>query len=128
MNTTASHTSSSMPDAYDRAIGMLAGLPGAHHTNQATVQTLTPLIGKAETYIVQTVRQPEEGDTIFLQCLGADRAFRMAIPPKVAALIARQRESLTDHARRAAAKRAAATRKERGIVPSFLRKGRGKKP
>lgn len=109
--------SNGMPDAFDRQLGVLDGLPGVVQTKQSTIQTITPVVGNAETFIVQTIRVPEHGDTIFLQCLGAERAFRLAIPPKVAEVIARQRESIATTLRRRMGKRLAAERKARGIRP-----------
>lgn len=122
-----SDTTHSTLDPFDRTLGGLDGLPGVLQTGQTTVQSVTPIVGKAETFIVQTVRQPDTGDTIFLQCIGGERSFRLVIPPKVAAVIARQRDALTGRARRKAAQAAAQTRKERGIEPAFLKRKRRSK-
>jgi hypothetical protein len=46
---------------------------------------------------------------------------RLALPPKVAAAIARQRDSLTKQNRRKASKQAAQDRMDRGEAPAFLR-------
>lgn len=114
-------------ETFDRLIGALHGLPDVVSTKPTTVVTLLPLIGAAQTYIVQTFRQREQGDTIFLQCVSGEGALRLAIPPKVADAIARQREALTDKSRSKAAKALAAERKEQGIVPGFLRGKKGKR-
>ena len=70
----------------------------------------------------QTYRHREQGDTIFLETISAEGSIRIAIPPKVAEAIARQRDSLTDKSRSKAAKATAADRKARGVVPAFMKK------
>lgn len=115
------------PDLFDRTLGSLDGLPGVVATGQATIQTTTPLLGNAETFIVQTIRHPEIGETIFLQALSAGRSFRLVIPPKVAAVISRQHDALTKRARARGARQAVATKRERGQTignPAALRKAR----
>jgi len=44
-------------DHFDRLLGALHGLPDVVSTRQATVRSLTPLVGTSETFIVQTYRQ-----------------------------------------------------------------------
>jgi hypothetical protein len=51
---------------------------------------------------------------------------RLALPPKVANVIASQRDSLSARRRSIAARRVAQERKERGELPGFMR-ARGKK-
>jgi hypothetical protein len=117
----------SSPDLFDRTLGSLDGLPGVVATGQATVQTTTPLLGNAETFIVQTIRHPEMGDTIFLQALSSGRSFRLVIPPKVAAVLSRQRDALTKRTRSRAARAAVVTKRERGQIlgnPAALEKAR----
>ena len=120
-----------MPDEYDRLLGQLDGLPGALQTKPATVQ-LVSMLGATKTYIVRTVRQQDartdEAETaaparftIFLECYSREESIRLALPGRIADLIGRQRDALTDLARRKAAKRASATRKARGIAPGFLK-------
>lgn len=108
-------------DKFDRTLGALAGLPDVAHVKPATVQVLSPLIGEAQTITVQTFRQRERGDTIFLVCVGAEGSVRIALPPEVADVIARQRDALTAKNRRSAARAEAARRKAAGIKPGFLR-------
>jgi hypothetical protein len=112
---------SKMPDLFDRMIGGLVGLPDVVHTKPTTVRALLPLVGRAQTFIVQTFRQREQGDTIFLECVSADGSMRLAIPPKVAEVIGRQAAALTDKSRSKAAKASAQDRKDAGFVP-FARK------
>jgi len=109
------------------------GLPGMTSTKPATVEIITPLLGTSQTFIVRTFRQQQTDEdgkpnpatfTVFLKYIEGTTATKLAIPARVADLIARQREALTDQARRKAGKRAAATRKERGIVSTFGRRKR----
>ncbi len=114
--------SSAMPDAFDRLLGSLHGLPDVISTKPSTMRTVTPLLGTSQMFIVQTYRQLERGDTIFLECVSKDGSVRIALPPAVADAIARQRDALTDKSRSRAAKRQAQDRKDRGEVPGFMRK------
>jgi hypothetical protein len=116
--------SADMPDTFDRLLGSLHGLPDVSHTRPATVRVITPLLGNSETFIVQTYRQAELGDTIFLERSNRDGNLRIAIPAKVADVIARQRDALATQSRSRAARRAAQNRKDRGEKPAFLRKPR----
>jgi hypothetical protein len=124
-------------EAFDYELGQLLGVPGVTNTKQATVLHTNGLT-ESSTWIVQTFRkrdvaQEAEGersaakDAIFVQFIGkGNRAIRLVLPAPVAELIARQREQLTTKSRLAGARQAAATRKERGIVPAFLGKRRKK--
>ena len=112
---------SKMPDNFDRALGMLDGLPDVCRTRESTMRVTPPLgVGGSQTWIVQTVRQREQGDTIFLEHASVDGLVRLVIPPKVADTIARQREQLTGMSRRKATKRVAQDRKDRGIQTWIL--------
>jgi hypothetical protein len=130
----ASGASGAMPEAFDRQLGNLDGLPGALSIGPTIYQS-ADLLGVAATYIVRTVRQqdrvptanPEKDAassprfTVFLEYYSKSEKIRLVIPPKVADLIARHRDRLTDRARSKAAKALAERRKEAGIVPGFLR-------
>lgn len=114
--------SDQMPDAYDRLLGNLDGLPDVVHTKPSTVRVVPSLgIGGSQTYIVQTYRQREQGDTIFLEVAGREGCTRLAIPSQVADVIARQRDALTAKSRSKAAKAVAQERKDRGERPAFLK-------
>lgn len=108
-------------DNFDRARGALEGLPDVTHSKPSTITASTVLVGDVQTFIVQTFRQAEVGDTIFLQCISAQGSLRLAIPPKVAEAIARQRDSIVSKNRSKAGKRVAEERKARGEVPAFQR-------
>ena len=113
---------SALGDLFDRTIRALDGLPDVVKTKPSTVRALTPVLALSQTFIVQTYRQRDQGDSIFVEYIGAEGSLRLALPPVVADTIARQRDVLTDKSRRKGAKAAAADRKARGIVPSFKRK------
>lgn len=118
--------SAAMPDEFDRILGSLDGLPDVSSVKPTTIRTITPLVGAAQTFIIQTFRQRDVGDTIFIEHVGKNGSLRLVIPPKVADAISRQRDALTARARSRAAKAVAADRKERGEVPGFMRKRSGK--
>lgn len=113
--------SEQMPDAYDRLLGALDGLPDVVHTRPTTTRVTVPILGNSQTYIVQSFRQVGQGDTVFLEMVSREGSLRLAIPPKVADVIARQRDALTRRSRSKAAKAVAADRMERGELPGFMR-------
>ena len=112
---------SALGDVFDRTIRALDGLPDVVKTKPSTVRALTPVLALSQTFIVQTYRQRDQGDSIFVEYIGAEGSLRLALPPVVADTIARQRDVLTDKSRRKAAKASAADRKARGVVPGFQR-------
>lgn len=113
-------------DKFDRMLGALAGLPDVAHSKPSTVVAVVPIIGETQTFIIQTYRQREVGDTIFLQYMDGERHVRMVIPPAAADAIFRQRDAITTKVRRIVGKNSAAARKARGDVPGFM-KNPGKK-
>jgi|PlaIllAssembly_1097288.scaffolds.fasta_scaffold644353_3 hypothetical protein len=120
-------------DKFDLAFGSLEGRPGVTMTRPTTVVSTLPIVGTAQTFIIQTARSKDEGNekaqpqfTTFVQYVDADGNTRLVMPPAVTEVMARQREALAGRARVKAARTAAATRKERGIVPAFL-KGKKKR-
>lgn len=108
-------------DDFDRHLGSLEGLPDTVQTRPATIRTTTPLVGSSQTFIIQTVRQTERGDTVFLEYVDRKGSTRIVLPPAVTNAIARQRDALTDKSRSKAAKALAADRKARGVQPGFLK-------
>lgn len=115
-------------DPFDRHFGDLVGLPDVTRVKATTVTAAVPITGEAQTFIIQTVRRREQGDTIFLQYIDAAGSVRVAIPPKAAEAIAAQREALTKKNRRLASKASAQVRKAAGIEPAFLKKKPCRKP
>ena len=102
---------------FDRMTGNLEDLPDVIRTRPSTKTISLPLVGHSHTYIVQTYRQREEGDTIFLQVISAEGTARIAIPPMVADTIARQRDSLTKRSRSKSGREKMERRMEDGFVP-----------
>ena len=112
-------------DPFDRTIGVLHGLPDVTLTKTSVTRVFPPFgVGGTQLYVVQTYRQREQGDTIFLEHVSETGTVRLVIPPPVAAVIARQRDQLTAKTRSKAAKAVAQERKERGEVPAFLKSKR----
>src|SRR5512134_2010571 len=112
--------SDNMIDPFDRMLGNLEGLPDVTKSRPTTITTHTPVVGFAQTFVVQTYRQRERGDTLFLQYIDAQGSRRIVIPPAVTDAIARQRDALTGKVRSKVAKATAQARKDRGEQPAFL--------
>jgi hypothetical protein len=137
--------SAAMPDEFDRLLGLLDGLNGVTRTKASTITVTPPLgVGGSRTFIVQTVRQRDDGvedvpgksrDTIFLQMVSANGSTRIAIPAAVADAIARQRDALGTITRKKMGRERAASMKAAGIKPNTAgleayrakRKAKGKK-
>jgi hypothetical protein len=119
--------SGNMPDEFDRLRGNLDGLPDVLHTAPSTINVVPVMgVGGSRTFIVQTFRQREQGDTAFVQVIGADGSLRLVLPPSITDAIARQRDALTDKSRSKAGRERAARDKEAGKVPGFARAKRRK--
>ncbi len=115
-------------DKFDREIGTLKGRPDVTETKASTIVTTTPMIGATRTFIVQTFRVREVGDSIAVQYIDDNGSMRIVLPPEVADAIARQRDALTLKVRKRLGKEQASARKARGEVPAFLKAGkRGKR-
>ncbi len=113
------HFRSAEPDAYDRAYGQAQGFP---HTRPSTITAANLMgIGGVRSYIVETFRLPEVGDTVFVQITGPEGLQRVHLPPAVTTAIARQRDSLTSQSRSRAGRARAAADKAAGIKPGFMR-------
>jgi hypothetical protein len=107
-------------DKFDRALGSLTGMPDVAKTQPTTIRAAAPITGDGQTFIIQTFRRREEGDTIFVEYMDSAGSLRLVIPPAAADAIARQRDSLTTKNRKRAAKEVADARKARGELPAFL--------
>jgi hypothetical protein len=112
-------------DKFDRMLGALHDLPDVTRTKPSTVVCTLPIIGASQTFIIQTLRQREVGDTIFLQYVDDVGSVRIAIPPAAAEAIARQREALTTKVRKRVGKQSADARKARGELPGFMKHKKG---
>lgn len=108
-------------DLFDRTIRSLKGLPDVISTQPATVRASSKVLELSQTFIVQTFRQKEQGDTIFIEYIGAEGSLRLALPASVSDVIARQRDALMGKSRKKAVKASAADRKARGIEPGFMK-------
>ena len=106
-------------DIFDRTIRSMSGLPDVLTTKATTVRSMSSVLELSQTFIVQTYRQRDEGDTIFIEYIGAEGSLRLALPSAVSDVIARQRDALTGKSRSKAAKANAMDRKARGIEPGF---------
>jgi hypothetical protein len=114
-------TVSQLPDSFDRTLGSLEGLPDAMQTKATTVRITTPILGKAQTFIVQTIRMKDQGDFVFLEYVDYEGSTRLVIPPKVTEIIARQRDAISARNRSKSAREKAADRKARGLKPGFMK-------
>jgi hypothetical protein len=105
---------------FDRIYGNLIDV--SISTKPSTVKVVQPITGRAETFIIQTIRHEDNGDYIFIECADENGLVRLALPPKVSASIASQREALTKRRRSTASRAAMRTRIAGGYVPTFKRK------
>lgn len=83
-----------LADPFDRILGDLTGLPGHLYSRPATVATVLPIIGNAQTYVVRTIRTPENRYIGFVEMIEAKGMIRLVIPSKAMAALYRQRDSL----------------------------------
>jgi hypothetical protein len=105
---------------YDRQRGSLQDI--AMFTRPSTIKNVQNMTGKSETFVVETCRYEElGGDYIFIECVDENGVTRICLPPRVANVIASQRDSLTSRRRSAAATRVAKARMERGELPGFMK-------
>lgn len=105
---------------YDRMYGNL--LDVSIHTKPSTVKIVQPITGRAETFIVQTLRHEDNGDYIFVECADESGLMRLVLPPKVANAIAAQRDSLTKRRRSIASRAAMRNRMASGEVIGFKKR------
>jgi hypothetical protein len=117
-----STVSGNMPDEFDRLRGNLDGLPDVVHTSPSTITVVPVLgVGGSRTFIVQTFRQRDQGDTTFVQVISSGGSLRLVLPPSITDAIARQRDALSTKSRVKAGKARAAADKAAGKVPGFMR-------
>jgi hypothetical protein len=107
-------------DKFDMVLGNLKGLPDVTFARETTVNTVLPVVGAAQTFVIQTARQREVGDTLFVVYVDGERSVRLVLPPKVTEAISRQRDALTTKVRKKVGRDTAAARKAQGIQPAFL--------
>lgn len=107
---------------FDRMMGTLTGLPDVVHTKATTLRVVPTFGIGTYVYVVQTFRQRDQGDSIFLEYVSDTGATRIVIPAAVADTIARQRDQLTFKSRSRAGVRRAEDMKAKGIQPGFMKK------
>jgi hypothetical protein len=103
-----------MISKFDRAV---AGLQGGNNlaAKATTIEHIDPILGEAETYIIQTVRD-QKGDHVIVKFVDKEGVKRLILPPKVTGTIVRQRDALTARSRSNTAKATAKARKDRYSV------------
>jgi hypothetical protein len=109
-----------MISKFDRSV---AGLQGGNNlaTKATTIEHTDPILGEAETFIVQTIRD-QKGDHIIVKFVDKEGVKRLILPPKVTMTIARHRDALTARSRSNTAKATAKARMDRGELPGFMKK------
>lgn len=112
---------------FDRRLGEFLGLNDCVKSAETVIREVPSLgIGGTETFIVQTVRQKDVGDWVFIERIGNEETVRMVLPPTVTATIARQRDATIAKNRRLTGRAAMQQRMADGFVPTF-KKRRGRK-
>jgi hypothetical protein len=112
-------TASLTQDAFDQMLSRLMGLPGGAHTKPTAVQAID-FYGHTTSFMIQTVKT-DGGETAFVSQVSATGSVRFILPPRVLAVIDRQRVSLTKQVRRRNGKRIAEERAAAGIKPGFMK-------
>lgn len=107
---------------FGRASSVLKDLPDIIKSKPTTLVETPSFAGEPHTYIVQTMRRKEEGDYIFFQDVASGQAVQIVIPPRIADIIARQRDQLTGKSRSRASRLSMEGRMARGEKPGFLKK------
>jgi hypothetical protein len=93
-------------------------------TKPSTIKNVQKITGRADTYVVQTARH-EDGDYVFIEFIDESSAVvRLVLPPKVAASIASQRDSLTKRRRSISSRASMKLRIANGEVLGFQKKKR----
>lgn len=112
---------------FDRIVAGMDGLNDVIRSKPTTIAH-TNGVTSAANFTVQTFRHRELGDTVALTYVGPEGHWRIALPPKVAAVIHRQSDALSTKLRRNLARAHAAERKANGWKPSTagLEAARGK--
>jgi hypothetical protein len=111
-------------DPFDQTIAKLIGHPDGAHTQPAVVQDVD-FYGNVSSYMLQTVKWPE-GVTQFVTVVNAAGSNRYMLPPRVLAVLDRQRESVSLQVRRRHGRRLAEASKAAGRVTSFTPEMRAK--
>jgi hypothetical protein len=114
-------------DLFSRTQRQLRDNPGA--LSSASTINATDFYGNTETWVVETFRQEDGRELVFIQRNSSTGGERWVLPVEVTAALARHRDQLAARVRRRAGHRLVAQRKERGDVlgnPEALRLARGR--
>jgi len=114
-------------DLFSRELRSLRDNPGAI-SSTSTIQT-QDFYGNAATWVLETFRDGEGREQVFLQRVDQVGGQRIVLPAAVTAALARHRDQLATRAKRRQGHRLVAQRKERGDVlgnPEALRLARGR--
>lgn len=101
-------------DEYSRLLRGANDNPGALH-GHSTINR-QDFYGNAETWVVHTAVHDGGDCLVFLQRVGADGSTRIVLPPEVTRALARQRDQISEQAKRRGGHRLIALRKQRGDV------------
>lgn len=114
---------------FDETLGRLASLPDATSAGPSTVRAVGTLgVGPVSLWIVQTIRHRETGgDFVFLEYVAEGQAVRLVLPPSVAEVVARQRDTLTTKNRSKAARGREPTAKQLAARAKFAQRARSRK-
>jgi hypothetical protein len=104
-----------LTDRFERARDSLWGQPGFQRRNSTIITQGFSLIPQS-TWIVETIRT-DDRVAIFLQSIDKDGGQRTVLPEKVCQAIYNQYRSITAKRKSARAKKAAETRKAKGVIP-----------
>lgn len=107
---------------YDRLYGGLHDVGLC--SKPSTVKHVQTITGKSETFVVQTIRHHENGDYVFIECMDESGVVRIALPPRVANIIAAQRDALTKRRRSISSRLAMQARIDAGEVLGFAKKAK----
>ena len=105
---------------YDRLYGGLQDV--SLFTKPSTIKLVQSMTGQSETFVVQTCRHDENGDYIFIELMDEAGVIRLALPPKVANIIASQRDALTKRRRSISSRATMRARMDAGEVIGFKKK------
>lgn len=113
-------------DEYSLALRDWIDRPATTRTKPALVQ-LIDHYGHGQTWVVQTHRHNELGETVFVTKVAKGQSLQLHIPPEVVAVIVRQHDAVTTMNRRKGARQAMETRRQLGLPvgnPEALAKAR----
>lgn len=119
--------SPAMPSEFDRLLANLHDLPDVVKTRPSIERIIPPFgVGGTQLFSIQTIRQGKDVH-VFFEFVADGKTLRIAIPPKVGDLMARQRDAVSTMLRRKLSKASAEARREAGIEPGFMKARTGKK-